>query len=314
MASFGYVIEVIVDHLGLKIKSTLKLFAGILGLLILSSLLNSVKASFASSGISDAFSIMSSCAVFLTAIASEYAIMRSVADFFERLCIFVNSLLPLTASLYAMGGNVAGAVVHHSSLMIFITIIENFCTKSALPVSGICMSLSAVSSVLPNVNVGSLLKAFKKSYTQALGFFMTIFVTVIGAQSLLAGKSDTLAGKAAKFAVSNLIPTVGAALSGTLGTVAASVEYIRASIGIVGIMAVILMLIPTLITLLLTRLVFFLLEGAADILGASNEKRILSELSSINGFLLALASISSVSLIFIIAIFAKCSSAAGGAL
>jgi stage III sporulation protein AE len=213
-----------------------------------------------------------------------------------------------------MGGNVAGAVVHHSSLMIFITIIENFCTKSALPVAGICMSLSAVSSVLPDVNVGSLLKAFKKSYTQALGFFMTIFVTVIGAQSLLAGKSDTLAGKAAKFAVSNLIPTVGAALSGTLGTVAASVEYIRASIGIVGIMAVILMLIPTLITLLLTRLVFFLLEGAADILGASNEKRILSELSSINGFLLALASISSVSLIFIIAIFAKCSSAAGGAL
>lgn len=310
--SFGYVIDVVARHLGLELKGALKLLAAILGLLILSSLMNSVKTSFSSSGISDAFSVITSCAVLLTAFASEYTIVRSVAVFFERLCLFVNSILPLTATLYAMGGNVASAVVHHSSLMIFIALIENFCAKSAMPVAGICMSLSTVGAVAPDINIGSVSKLFKKTYTQILGFMMTLFVAVMGGQSLLAGKTDTLAGRAAKFAVSNLIPTVGSALSGTLGTVAASVEYIRASIGIIGIVAVILMLIPTLVTLLVTKFTFAILECAADLLGCTAEKKILDELSAINGFLLSLAAIASVSFIFVMTIFAKCSSAAGG--
>jgi hypothetical protein len=90
------------------------------------------------------------------------------------------------------------------------------------------------------------------------------------------------------------------------------VEYIRASVGAIGIVIIILMLFPTLITLILTKLAFGMLSGAAEILGCEREKRIISELASINGFLLALAAICSVCMIFIITLFVKCSSAAGG--
>lgn len=310
--SFGYVMGVIASYVGLEVRNVLKLFAGLLGILILSALMNSVRSSFSSSGVADLFSVLSSCVLFLTAFTSEYTIVKSVAEFFNRLCIFVNSLLPLTAALYAMGGNVASAVVHHSSLLFFINLVENFCAKSAVPITGICMAFCAVSAISPEINLGTLTGFFKKSYTQALTFLMTVFMTVMGAQSLLAGKADTLAGKAAKFAVGNLIPTVGSALSGTLGTVATSVEYIRASVGVVGIVAIILMLVPTLVTLLLSKLAFGLLEGAADILGCTNEKKMITELSGINGFLLALAAICSVCLIFIMTLFVKCSAAAGG--
>lgn len=312
--SFGYIIEVIVNQLGLEIKGVLKLFVSILGLLVLSSLMSSVKTSFSSDGIQSSFSVVTSCAVFLTAFACEYTVVKAVSVFFERLCLFVNSFLPLSTALYAMGGNVASAVVHHSSLMIFITLVENFCAHSALPITGICLSLTTVGAFVQDINVGAISKFFKKTYTQLLSLLMTVFVTVMGAQSLLAGKSDTLAGKAAKFAVSNLIPTVGTALAGTLGTVAASIEYIRASVGIVGIVIVILLLVPTLVTLILTRLAFSLLGCISDVLGCTNEKKILDEISGVNGFLLALTAISSVGLIFIMTIFAKCSSAAGGGL
>ena len=310
--SFGYIFGILASYIGLELKGTIKLFAGMLGILILSALIHSLKASFSSSGIADSFSVLSSCAMFLTAFGSEYVIVKSVADFFSRLCYFANSLLPLTAALYAMGGNVAGAVVHHSSLLIFMNLVENFCAKSALPVAGICMSFCAVNARAPEINLGSLTGFFKKTYTIALAFLMTVFMTVMGAQSLLAGKTDTLAGKAAKFAVGNLIPTVGSALSGTLGTVASSVEYIRSSVGVVGIVAIILMLVPTLVTLLLSKLAFGLLECAADILGCANEKKMISELAGINGFLLALAAICSVCLIFIMTLFVKCSAATGG--
>ena len=54
--------------------------------------------------------------------------------------------------------------------------------------------------------------------------------------------------------------------------------------------------------------------SAADILGCSREGKIIGELSGINGFLLASACICSVTFIFMLTIFAKCSAAVGGGL
>ena len=245
---------------------------------------------------------------------SFYGIVSSVGDFFNRLCMFANAFLPLGGALYAMGGNVARAVVHHSSLTIFVTVVENLCGKTVVPVAGVCIAFSAANAVAPEIGLGGMALFFKKSYTTVLGLLMTIFVTVMGSQSLLASRSDSLSGKAAKFAVGNLIPTVGSSLSGTLGTVGTGIEYIRAAVGTVGIATILLMLLPTLITLLLTKLVFSILSGAAEILGCTAEKKLISELAAINGFLLASAAVCSVCFIFILAIFARCASAVGGGL
>ena len=310
--SLDSVLRVIVDQIGLKLEGVLKMLALILGTLIISSMLGSVKSAFSSGSIVKAFSLLSACVVFLSAVGSQMSILQSVSEFFDRLCLFVNTLIPLTCSLYAMGGNVATAVVNHSSLMIFMNIVENFCAQSVMVICGICLAFAAVNTVLGEIDLGSLSGFFKKTFTQGLTFFMSIFAAVIGAQSLLAGRADNLAGRAAKFAVGSLIPTVGSALSGTLGTVSGSIEYIRASVGVVGIVAIILMVAPTLVTLILSKFAFELLEAAADILGCPNEKKIIKELSGINGFLLAVAAICSICLVFLVALFAKCSAATGG--
>ncbi len=310
--SFGYIADAVMKTLGLCVKDALKLLARILGVLVLAAVMNTVKASFSSSGVSNAFSICASCAVFLVAVSAQAEVISSTAEYFSRLCIFANTVLPLGGALYAMGGNVAGAVVHHSSLTFFMVIVENLCAKTALPVCGICMALSAVNTVAPEMNISGISGFFKKTYTSFLGLVMTVFITVMGTQSLLASKADNVSSKAAKFAIGNMIPTVGSALSNTFGAVSSSVEYIRASVGAVGIVAIILMVVPTILTLLVTKLAFSLLIGAADILGCKTEEKVLSELSGINGFLLAAAAITAVCFIFIMTIFAKCTSALGG--
>ena len=312
VVSFGYIVRIMLEYLGLELASALKILATLIGRLVLAATLNALKASFSSVAVSEAFSICASCAVFLTAVASQYSIIESVVQFFKRLSVFVNAMIPLMSVLYAMGGNVAGAVVNHSSLMIFMTILENLCAATVMPVAGICIAFSAAGALAPNMGLGGLSGLFKKMYTNALTFTMTVFTTVMAAQSLLASKADGIAGKAAKFAVGNLVPLVGSALAGTLGTVSTSIEYIRSGVGVVGIVVIILMLLPTLLTLLVTKYVFSLAAGAADILGCGSEKKIISEMAGVNGFLMASACICSVTLIFMLTIFAKCSAAAGG--
>lgn len=312
MTDFGYIVNAVFDFLGLELEGAIKLFASLMGVLILAATMNAVKTSFSSSGVNDAFSMCASCAVFVIAVLAEYSIVRSVAEFFNRICALANAMIPLMGALYAMGGNVGSAVVNHSSLMIFMSVVENFCAKTVLPVSGVCMAFAAASALLPDMSLGGLSGSFKKLYTNTLTFVMMIFATVMGAQNLLASKADTIAGKTAKFAIGNLIPVVGSALAGTVGTVSFGVEYIRSSVGVIGIILVALMLLPTIITLLVTKLALSLSSGAADILGCGREGRIISELSGINGFLLAAACICSVTFIFMLTLFTKCSSAIGG--
>lgn len=309
MTSFSYVINIALEYLGLELKSAVKLLATLIGILMLAAVLNAVKSSFSSPAVSEAFSICASVAVFLTAIVAQFNIISSVSEFFSRLTTLANSMIPLLGALYAMGGNVTGAVVGHSSMVIFMTLLENLCAGTALPVAGICIAFSAVGALAPTMGIGGISAFFRKTYTGILTFTMTVFTTVMAAQSLLASKTDSIAGKAAKFAVGNMVPLVGSAIAGTLGTVAASVEYIRAGVGVMGIVIIILLLLPTLLTLLVTKYAFSLASGAADILGCSAEGRLINELSGINGFLLASACICSVTLIFLLTFLAKCSSA-----
>lgn len=314
LTDFGYVINTVLEVLGFRFHSALKLFASLMGILILSAVMNAVKGSFRSSGIGEVFSICAGIGIFLTVVAAQYSIVSSVSEFFTRICTFANAMLPLMGALYAMGGNVASAVANHSSLMIFMSIVENFCARTVIPVSGICIAFASAGIVSSEVSVGGIAGSFKKLYTNTLTFIMLVFGTVMAAQNLLASKADTLAGKTAKFAVGNLIPVVGSALAGTLGTISTSVEYIRSSVGVIGIMAVALMLLPTVVTLLMTKLAFSLASGAAEVLGCTKEAKIIGEMEGINGFLLAASCICSVAFIFMLTLFAKCSSAVGGGL
>ena len=165
IVSFGYITNVTLEYLGLRLKSALKLLATLIGILLLAAMLNTVKTCFSSSAVSEAFSICSSCAVFLTAVVSQFSVISAVSEFFSRITVLVNSMIPLMGALYALGGNVAGAVVNHSSLMIFMTIIENLCAGTAMPVAGICMSFSAVSALAPGMGIGGIAGLFKKMYT-----------------------------------------------------------------------------------------------------------------------------------------------------
>ena len=310
MADLGYIVNAILDAIGMRLDESLGLLATLLGLVIIGAILNSVGSAFSSKGIRDAFSLCASASIFLSAVGAQYSIINSVIDFFGRITTLVNSMIPLMGALYAMGGNIRTAVVNHSSLVIFMGLIENFCSGAALPVSGICIAFAAAGAMSSDLDLSGISSAFKKLYTNTLTFVMVIFTTVMASQNLLASKADSLGGKTVKFAMGNLVPIVGSALAGSIGTVSMGIEYIRSAVGVIGIVIIIIMLLPTIVTLLLAKFAFSLAGGAADLLGCSRESRLIKELGGINGFLIASASVSSVVFVLLLVIFARCASAA----
>ena len=127
----------------------------------------------------------------------------------------------------------------------------------------------------------------------------------------LSASADTVSARAAKLLASNVIPIVGSSVGDTLRTLSSAVGYIKNVCGIGGIIFILLLVLPIIIRLLLIRWAFILAVAVADVLGCSAQSRLLSELGSVYGVLIAVISMCSVMFILAITIFLRSSIAVG---
>lgn len=308
LTSWNYIFDTVFDILGLNIKTVLKSVATIIGLLVMCSILNMLKNSIQSVTTERIITLVSSAAIILVVLQISRAPLQRAMLMLEEIKIFTNTITPVMCSMYAMGGNVSSALVQNYGLIVFLSILQNICIISLETILGVCMGLTVASSFIDESNILPLSNAIKKAFTFFVGMIMLIFTTVISTQTLLASKADTLSAKTAKMLATQIIPVVGGTIGETLRTAGASIEYLRSNVGVILIIILLLIILPTFISISLYRLGFMISNAFAGLLGCDREGRILFEISSIYGYVLAIITICGVVLLLLITIFAKCSS------
>lgn len=308
ITSWDYIFNMVFDVLGLNIKTLLKSLASILGLLTLCSLLNMLKESVKGTATDQIVGLVRGAIVVFSILQISREPLKRSMLLLEEMKTFTNIISPVMCSMYAIGGNVTSAFVHNYGLIVFLSIIENVCIISLESILGVCLGLALASSFTGEANLLPLSNAIKKTFAFFIGTIMLVFTTVISTQTLLASKADTLSTKTAKMLASQMIPMVGGTVGETLRTAGASVEYLRSNIGVVLIIVLLIMILPTFISIALYRLGFIASNAFAGLLGCEREGKILLEISSIYGYVLAIVSISAIVLLLLITAFAKCSS------
>ncbi len=308
LTSWEYIFDTAFDILGLNIKSLLKSLATIIGLLVLCSLLNMLKNSIKSSATERVLTWVGLASMILIMLQISREPLQRAMVLLEEIKMFTNTISPVMCAIYAMGGNVTSALVNNYGLIVFLSIIENICIISLEAILGVCLGLTIASSFIDEANILPLSNAIKKTFTFFIGMMMLIFTTVISTQTLLASKADTLSAKTAKMLATQIIPMVGGTIGETLRTAGASIEYLRSNVGVVLIIILIIMIMPTFISIALYRLGFIISNAFAGLLGCDREGRMLLEISSIYGYVLAIISICAITLLLLITVFAKCSS------
>ncbi|MBQ8408790.1 MAG: hypothetical protein IJY39_08000 [Clostridia bacterium] len=241
------------------------------------------------------------------------ASLLHIEAYFQALLSAVASFLPLSGVLYAMGGNLTAAASASASLSVILAVCEFFCAKTVIPVFCVCLSLSMLSAFDgAGALVGQNLSGrIRKWYTTSLGFVMMLLTTALGAQSIITAKADGIAMRGVKLAVSGFVPISGGTVSSTLGTMAASVELIRGSVGVIGMISLLLMLLPVLLELAVMRGILSLAAFVAGMLGCGSEQRLLGELEGLYGYLEGVAVLAAAVFLIAMGIFATTASAVG---
>ncbi len=306
MTGPAYLLKTVLELLGVKLQDSLALFCTCIGLVLLSALLRRLASMF---GDAPHLRICNRLCILAALTGGSYAILSEVSAYFSQLTAFIGACIPVMGTLYAIGGNVGAAVANNAVLTSALTVCGIFCGKSILPVFGGCFALSLVDSLSQEINLSGVINLVKKTWMTVFGFLSLLLTASLSMQTLLATKSDSLGMKSAKYVAGNLIPVFGNTVAGTLGTLSASVELIRSSVGICGVLLLLLLLLPSLLHLLILRLVYMSIGAVSGLLACNEETALFNELTSLYGYLAGAACICTVVFLIAFALLCGCGTA-----
>ncbi len=299
-----YLFRVVWEAVGLRLKDVLSLFLFLVGVVFLSALLRRLSEALTGSGEGVCFSLRLS--IYALIILRAASMVDWIKTYFSQLITLMTGFLPVMGTLYALGGNVTAAAANEGILLLFFGICDYLTAAITPAVCGISMAFALLNGFGSSLQVSfaHLGGMIKKWYTGFLGFLMFLLGVALSLQSVLAAGADSLSMKGIKYAVGQMIPVVGGAVSGTLGTVAAGVSMLRGVSGVCGLILVGLLLLPTLVQLLLFRACYRTAATVASTLGCSQEAGLLEEMGSLYGYMIAATAICSLVCVLSLSIFA----------
>lgn len=306
--TFGFFANLILKLISAAVNPAAKTFATLLGLTIVASVTGSLKGIFKSDGISSLFDFMSGLCIMLAMFSVTTGLFDSVSEYLTRLSVLVNAIIPVMTAMNVAGGNLGSAAVSANAMMLSVSFIQLLATSVMFPVLRICYGMS-IASGLGGVKLDGITKLIRGLLSWVLGIIAALIGCVMSFQNSIAARADSLAMRAVKFAASGAIPVVGSIAGDAVRTVAGSLTLVRTTVGWTGVILILLLTLPVIIEVLLTRLGVVLAETAANIIGCERERGLLSEISGLLGFLAAVSVISGLMFIYALTLFATSSAA-----
>ena len=290
----------------------LRALASLVGILLLRAVIARL-GSGVGGALSSGFSLLCRLSFVVLLLEQVQTTLQTVTAFFDALTALTNAYLPLMAAMYAMGGNVATATVNQSTLLLWSTLVSRLGGQSVLPVFCLCLAMSIAGALGGELGsrLGQLSTKIKKWYTTAVSLCMLLLSAILAAQSTLTARADSLGFKTVRFFVANQIPLVGGSVAEMLRTAAAQLSFLRSLVGIGGIVLLLWLLLPALLQVLVARMVCTLGSDAALWLDCPEEGRLLSELGSLYGYLLAVVSVSIMTFFLSFVLLLRCAVAYG---
>jgi len=244
-----------------EFRSSIGLAIQIVLIAIIMGLLDNLKSSFSSEGVSQiAFYVC--YIIIVTLLISSFTSIYTIAkDFIVETSGFMNVLTPIIIGLIASTGGITTSSMIYPIISFFSQFITTFVSNFLLPVSMICFALSVVSNISSKVSVSKVAKFLKSISMWSLGIILTVFVGILSLEGTVASTVDGVTVKTAKFLFSGSVPVVGKLLGDSVDTILGSTLIIKDAIGFVGVVVLLgLALIP--IIKVLVVVVVYSLTGA----------------------------------------------------
>lgn len=306
VASLGaeYIASLAASALKAAFAYSVKPLAAVIGVLLLSALLNSAGATAAGG---EAVALSSAVSVTVTLFGAITPLFKLTSDTLSGIGLIMKGILPVMTGIYAMSGNITAASVNSTWLMLLLTFLETLTESLLMPLLCTCTGFIAVTTLSRFTgapDMSGVSGELKKALTFLLAAAGTVFTTVMAHQTALAKSADSVALRSLKFASGNMIPVIGGALGEAADGYLAGVSLIRSASGTLAAAAVISYVLPALLRIAVLRAGLSAVAAGAEIMGRGKEAAVVREAGEVLGIAVALICTASVLSVIAVGVFA----------
>ena len=187
----------------------------------------------------EAAALVGALAVTAVAAADANSLIGLGREAIDRMDSFSKLLLPAVTAAASAAGSPGGAVARQLATMLFSDLLITLINRVLLPLVYTYIAACVAWAAVGNEGLKRLAATLKWIVTGVLTGVLLIFVTYLTLSGVIAGTTDALTVKAAKFTMSSLVPVVGGILSDAAETVLAGAGVLKNTVGVFGMLVVI---------------------------------------------------------------------------
>lgn len=262
------IINLIIKLLLGEVYKGLGLLASVLAMAVLSSYLGELKSGFGAESVAEcAFFV---CYIIIAGISASafYQAVECTVRAVDSIAFFMRFLVPVLLTAMMTSGAILSAATLEPALLTMIEVAVFVIQKLFIPAVLISTALGIVGSMSDRFKTDRLVGLLNKAVRWGLSLTLTIFVSLAGLKSIASAGADGLTVRLSKFAASNLVPMVGGILSESAETVMNCSAVIKNSVGILGIICVVIIAMGPVLKLgsmlILMRLTAAVTEPVSD--------------------------------------------------
>ena len=202
--------------------------------------------------------------------------------------MFMNGFIPVFCGILASGGQPVSAGVYHLLLFGTSQVVGQAASQILVPLISIFLAFCFTGAIVPELHLDQIGKTVKKFVNWALGLLLTIYVGLLGIQSIVAVSADTVTVKTAKFVTSSFVPVIGSALSDALVTAQACLKLLKASVGVYGILIAVFTFLPLFVEIICWYLAMQAAAFLGQLMGTGSITKVLEGTASALGLLMSI--------------------------
>lgn len=277
-----------------------KLLGTIVILTIFSALLEQMQSAFERNSVSKVAYAVTYLVILILAMNSFSSAMGYAKEAIASMVHFMMALIPLVLALMASVGNFTSVSLFHPLIVFLVNSSGILIYSIVFPLLFFASLLGIVSTFSDQYKVTKLATLLRNISIGFLGVFFTIFLGVVSVQGAATAVVDGVTIKAAKFVTGNFIPVVGKMFTDAADTVVGASLLVKNTIGLAGVLIIILLCAFPAIKILTIALIFNLSSALLQPIGHSSVIECLSIIGK--NLLYVFAALATVSLMFFLGI------------
>lgn len=190
-------------------------------------------------GLMDVVALVGALAVTAVAAVDANSLIGMGREAIDHMEAFSKLLLPAVTAAASAAGSPGGAVARQLATMLFSDVLITLINRVLLPLVYTYIAACVAWAAVGNEGLKRMAATLKWAVTTVLTGVLILFVTYLTISGVIAGTTDAMTVKAAKFTMSSMVPVVGGILSDAAETVLAGAGVLKNTVGVFGMLVVI---------------------------------------------------------------------------